>query len=276
MPRNKFETTFGEMMSELGVKKIAPTPPPKPTAKRRSGGKAAPIPVDSRQEPEHRREMRQMLENIQQLRRQRDALRKQLAERDAMLDQLNTRIGEMKLKMRRVEETRKRDGERMTQLRRMVTSLKDQNQHLTQERDALRRNLDAPPATPLPQDKTDDLGGLSPDEESDVRNAAFALASACREQGIERMVVVGGSPRYRQHLKTLFSGALALRLVDGQERRTLKQTKADEAWADVVVIWGGTMLSHSLSALYRGEGVITLSHRGLAGMLRQLAERLTG
>jgi hypothetical protein len=92
---------------------------------------------------------------------------------------------------------------------------------------------------------------------------------------MRRVVVVGGSPGTHDELRSLVAGGLELRLVAGTERRTSRDAKADLAWADLVVVWGGTELDHKVSKLYargRGDHVVTCSRRGIAAMAATMVE----
>ena len=288
MPKKKkFETTLGELMSEMGVKKLPPRKkPPSPraaTATRPQTGQgavaAAGTQVDARQEDRHRSEVRELLATVHELREQRGALRAELERRDKQIEQHLAEKAEMRAKLRKMEALRRTDLEQISRLRRETTSLGDRAKDLAQQRDRLLRTVDAlqarataAPAPALASDPLDALAERAGD--SDLGEAALALARACRAAGLRRVVIVGGSPNYRQQLRELFGDALELRLVIGKERRTQAQARADLVWADAVLLWGGTILDHSLSQLYRGENVHTFAHRGLAGMLRLAAEKL--
>ncbi len=114
--------------------------------------------------------------------------------------------------------------------------------------------------------------------ESSIDRAIAALAS----RGLLKLVVVGGSPTTQEKLRELVRDRLELRLVPGTDRRTSTDAKADLAWADVVVIWGGTQLDHTVSKLYtdrRSAKVVTCGRRGieaLADTMREFASRQGG
>lgn len=112
---------------------------------------------------------------------------------------------------------------------------------------------------------------------SDLRLAAKKLFDACLKKGLKRIRVVGGSPTYHTQLRELASESdVELKLISGVERRTEREAKADQKHSDLVVLWGATLLDHSTSELYERSRswVVTVPHRGLAGMLGRLAERL--
>lgn len=132
----------------------------------------------------------------------------------------------------------------------------------------------APPGRAIlkvPPPRCDVCGG------SDIRRATRRFQEAALLNGLSRVVIVGGSPQYHRQLKALLTEPrLRLTLVPGDRRRNLRQAQADEAGADLVVLWGATLLDHSTSELYgRGSGrVLRVPHRGIARMLLQVADAL--
>jgi hypothetical protein len=108
---------------------------------------------------------------------------------------------------------------------------------------------------------------------SDNRRAEAALLEACRGAGVQRLVVVGGSPAVREELRDALGQALSLRLVDGTERRSLAQARFDLEWGDLVLLWGGSELDHRVSTLYTGAAqalrrkLVHASKRGVAALL---------
>jgi len=279
-------TSFGEMMSQLGVKKqdLLKKPTPKPATRgatrRRVQPAARPL-TDPRREAmgsssTHRAEVNQLLESVNVLQQQRDNLRAALRERDEQVEQDAAAIADMRLKVRNLESLRRTDMDLITRLRRELASATDRLLTVSKARDTLQRTvtrLSTAQAAPAPVPVPAPL--QAPEGDSDIRQAAFAVASACRGLGVQRLAIVGGTPSYHSRLRELFGDAIALRLVDGAERRTQKQARGDIDWADLVIIWGGTILDHSTSQHYKGDSVTTIAHRGLAGMLRTLADELS-
>ncbi len=109
---------------------------------------------------------------------------------------------------------------------------------------------------------------------SDNRIAVDRLCAAMAQRRMTRLLVVGGSPAVRVALATLVGGRLELRLVDGSERRTGTDARHDLAWADLVLVWGGTQLDHKVSSLYTGaptgsEKVTTVRHRGITALVSE-------
>jgi len=114
---------------------------------------------------------------------------------------------------------------------------------------------------------------------SDNRKAFLRLESLAARRGVEKLVVVGGSPAVREELRAGAPEQWKLRLVDGTARRTLRDAQADLEWADLVLIWGGSELDHKVSKLYT-EGlahrrkVVQLARRGVAALLHAAADHL--
>jgi hypothetical protein len=113
---------------------------------------------------------------------------------------------------------------------------------------------------------------------SDIRRSVRQFVDACLSLGLTRVTVVGGSPKYHRQLKELVQHRrISLTLVPGNVRRTQKQADHDLAASDVVLLWGGTLLDHSTSDLYRSGDrgqVLTIPHRGIARMLQQATHAL--
>lgn len=104
-------------------------------------------------------------------------------------------------------------------------------------------------------------------------SAARDFVAACATRGIRRLVFVGGSPDIHREMPRLLA-PLEVRMVDG----TLVRPSAgpDLRWADLVIVLGSSELHHKVSTPYmRGPArSIVISRRGIAGILRELMERL--
>lgn len=106
------------------------------------------------------------------------------------------------------------------------------------------------------------------------RAAAASALEVLGGAGVRRIVVVGGSPSTREEILNLFCPSVELRLVCGTERRTARDARADLTWADLVVIWGATELSHAVSRLYtetRDPRVVTCTRRGVVALAETLS-----
>lgn len=112
---------------------------------------------------------------------------------------------------------------------------------------------------------------------SDLQRAAKKLFDTCVERGLRRIRIIGGSPAYHTQLRDLAASSdVELKLISGIHKRTEKQARADQKHADLVVLWGATLLDHATAGLYdrKRSSVLTVAHRGLAGMLGRLETML--
>ncbi|MDG1484247.1 MAG: hypothetical protein P8R54_31940 [Myxococcota bacterium] len=255
----RFETSFSELMTGIGVKKARVAP--------QRGTATASEPMASRD----RSERQQLLDSVAELQQQRRALQARVRGHEQRLMAAAEETGLLREKLRTQEAVRQQDLKRMIRQRKELTELRQSNQTLRTQRDNLQRRLDAHPAPSPPP-----VVSVPEPEDSDVRQAAWRLSEVFRDLNIERLLIVGGSPNYHIQLQALFGDTLQVRLIDGQARRNLKQARADVLWADLAVIWGGTILAHRVSELYTGDSVILIPHRGIVGMMRQLRDALSG
>jgi hypothetical protein len=115
---------------------------------------------------------------------------------------------------------------------------------------------------------------------SDNARAARELLAACALAGIQRVLVVGGSPSVREELRAALGAALQLRTVDGTERRTQERARGDLEWAQLVVLWGATELDHKVSSHYAHPPVaqraklVHVARRGVAALATAAVEHL--
>jgi len=117
---------------------------------------------------------------------------------------------------------------------------------------------------------------------SDIRVAYGTFIEACAAGRIRNVVLVGGSPAYRKQIGALASEHPDVRvdLVPGTVRRPTHKAEADMRRADVVVIWGATLLDHSISENYKpGRGkarLLTVRDRGITRMLKAVGAYVGG
>ncbi len=93
------------------------------------------------------------------------------------------------------------------------------------------------------------------------------------------MLVVGGSPDIRRELAAMVGDRVALRLVDGTERRTGRQAADDVRWAQLIVVCGATELDHKVSQLYTRDAsargrIVVSQRRGVAAIADELVTHL--
>jgi hypothetical protein len=99
------------------------------------------------------------------------------------------------------------------------------------------------------------------------------VAVAKRGFGELRLTVVGGSPASFTEVMTLIPRRVAFRVAYGSRASIASKVKRDVSWAHLVVVWGSTELSHSVSAPYvkearlRKVALITCPRRGVQALL---------
>jgi len=109
---------------------------------------------------------------------------------------------------------------------------------------------------------------------SSNRMSVEKAAAACREAGLSRIVIVGGSPAVHKELRAMWPGDLEFRIVSGTERHTAAQARGNLEWAHAVVIWGSTALDHKVSDLYtklRSPKAFSIRRRGIQALADELA-----
>lgn len=107
------------------------------------------------------------------------------------------------------------------------------------------------------------------------RRAVEDMVCACQAAGVRRLCIVGGNQATRQELRRLVGRRLDLRLVEGDRRHTAAQAERNRRWADLVIIWGNTVLEHQVTRPYQGlRGVLRTNRRGIADLASQIARHL--
>lgn len=113
---------------------------------------------------------------------------------------------------------------------------------------------------------------------SENKRAFRLLVDDCRERGWHTLTIVGGSPDTHAELQDLCPADINLRIIEGTSRRTKKQATQDIETSDLVLIWGATILPHSLSELYTSQRqhdhIISLRCRGVASLARQTLQAI--
>ncbi|MCB9762034.1 MAG: hypothetical protein H6739_19585 [Alphaproteobacteria bacterium] len=116
---------------------------------------------------------------------------------------------------------------------------------------------------------------------SDIARAFQGLLDACRQSPATplRLLIVGGSPSYRTQLDALarpHRGALRLDFIDGKAKQRVQRVRDRVRGADLVVIWGATIMDHATSAAVESAGGATLAvrERGITRMLAAVAAAL--
>lgn len=113
---------------------------------------------------------------------------------------------------------------------------------------------------------------------SDTRRAIRRFGEALLLRGVKRLTLVGGSPPYHRILKEHLDARVELHLIPGDARHTQTQAQHEQRWAQLIVVWGGTLLDHSVSGHYGGDTppTIRVPHRGMGRMLDLAREAIDG
>ncbi len=116
---------------------------------------------------------------------------------------------------------------------------------------------------------------------SNNRRAAMEMAAVCRMNGVDRLLVIGGSNGTIHELETLLNGTrLALRCVDGVDYApNKKRALPDLNWAQFVVVWASTPLPHKVSVSYTDEcppdvRMITVARRSVEALCGEVTKSL--
>jgi hypothetical protein len=116
---------------------------------------------------------------------------------------------------------------------------------------------------------------------SNNRRAEADLIEACAKAGVKRLVIVGGSPAVREELEGALGSAMQLRMIDGTERRTIDNAKADMQWGDLILLWGASELHHKVSMQYTNltqpdfkRKLVRVQQRGIAALLHAAIDHL--
>lgn len=105
------------------------------------------------------------------------------------------------------------------------------------------------------------------DSVGSIQRAMVQFTTACLLEGITKVAFVGGTPAYRKQLDEAKDRRLDFRFVEGDNHRAVPIPSAQ-----LVIVWGGSPLDHSVSEKFPNSLVI--SNRGLTGLLREAAERI--
>ncbi len=109
------------------------------------------------------------------------------------------------------------------------------------------------------------------------RRALNEMASAMREGGLSRIVVVGGTDQKAARIQEISPDSIEWRFVDGLRNINERKASSDLQWGHVVVIWATTPLPHRVSNLYsKSSHTITAPTSGIAALAREAARFARG
>ena len=111
------------------------------------------------------------------------------------------------------------------------------------------------------------------------RAALVEMAHAMAKAKKCRVLVVGGTDAKEREIREKSSPGIEWRVIEGKTGRPSRYYRDHRAWADLVVIWGSTELSHKVSAHFDGKGdddVITVRRRGITALADEVTRHLQG
>ena len=114
-----------------------------------------------------------------------------------------------------------------------------------------------------------------------VTGAVRLLGDALQRAGRLNLLVLGGSPSTHTILERELRGTeVTLQLVDGTRPRPAAQARAWAEAADVIVVWGSTMLDHKVSQQFTRpeyrDKTITVARRGIEALSSAVQAHLNG
>ncbi|MBT9557506.1 MAG: hypothetical protein IV100_15805 [Myxococcales bacterium] len=124
----------------------------------------------------------------------------------------------------------------------------------------------------VPRERCDICGG------SVLAQHFVEFAAACRRASIDSVLVVGGSPAYRETLRDLGRDHRATLKLELTQELAPNDAERAKKVKGLVIIWGATEVDHTKTGIFAaaGDRRMTVAHRGLTGMLREVIGRLNG
>ena len=108
----------------------------------------------------------------------------------------------------------------------------------------------------------------------DNRRAVDEMLCAMQNGGLKKLLVVGGSPNARRELKRLCNTSCELRFITDEDNPTKNRIVPQMDWADVVLVWASTQISHKATVLLRGPKVIIVPKRGITALAHSVRDSL--
>lgn len=124
----------------------------------------------------------------------------------------------------------------------------------------------------VPRERCDVCGG------SVLAQRFVEFAAACRRASIDSVLVVGGSPAYRETLRDLSREHRATLKLELTHELTPNDSERAKKVKGLVILWGATEVDHTKTGIFAdaGDRRMTVAHRGLTGMLGEVTGRLNG
>ena len=134
-----------------------------------------------------------------------------------------------------------------------------------------RRQAEASPSLLVDQAHCTICGG------SKDRSSLTSMASALSATNVSRVLVVGGTEAKRRELLQKSPAGVDWRLVDGTRSKDDRYFRHNRRWAEIIVIWGSTVLDHRVSSHFDAKGdarVITVTRRSIGALADAVVEHL--
>ncbi|RJQ13072.1 MAG: hypothetical protein C4558_00680 [Dehalococcoidia bacterium] len=115
---------------------------------------------------------------------------------------------------------------------------------------------------------------------SEGERALLQMADAMVAARRTRLLILGGSPASRTQIRESLRGRpIEIEFIEGDRPTGDKRARELSASADIIVIWGGTILDHKVSQPFADLGEfsakrITVAQRGAASLARGVIEHL--
>ena len=109
------------------------------------------------------------------------------------------------------------------------------------------------------------------------RSSLTAMASALNTAKVSKVLVVGGTEAKTREIREKSPRGIEWRFVDGTRSKDDRYFRPARRWAEVIVIWGSTVLDHRVSSHFEGKGdarVITVTRRSIGALAEAVVQHL--
>ena len=113
--------------------------------------------------------------------------------------------------------------------------------------------------------------------DSKDRSSLEAMASALVASNVSKVLVVGGTEAKGREIRAKSPPGIEWRFVDGTKSKDDRYFRPARRWADIIVIWGSTVLDHRVSSHFEAKGdarVITVTRRSIGALAEAVVEHL--
>lgn len=97
-------------------------------------------------------------------------------------------------------------------------------------------------------------------------HAVQRMAEAMKKAGLKRLLIVGGTPGNRQEILGLLPTWIDVQFVQEETSWNLSTAAQTARWADVIVIWGATPISHKVTELFKTYDRVQMARRGISSL----------